>query len=151
LVSTLDAAIAELNRSGQLRVILERWKLWNQMTAAQTGDYTASAVPPTSYDAFVAATGATPRGSGGLDRYLGFLPKIVEGAGMTLEVSVLGMAIAVSLGLVLALCRSYAPAPLRTPVAGYIECVRGTPLLIQILFIFYALPDVGGSSPVLAG
>ena len=71
---------------------------------------------------------------------------------MTIEISILSMAIAVSLGLVLALCRSYARMPLTTLAAAYVECVRGTPLLIQILFIFYALPSCGIKlNPFFAG
>ena len=152
LLSALDAAINRLIRSGELRTILDRWKLWNPMTAAETGDFTTSSVPPTAHDAFIKATSPAPAGGRRFDRYLNFLPQIGKGAVITLQISVLSMAIAVSLGLLLALCRGYAPAPLRVPAACYIECVRGTPLLIQILFIFYALPQLGVRlDPFLAG
>lgn len=152
LVSELNAAITRLTRSGQLRAILDRWKLWNAMTAAQTGDHAVSTIAPTSYDAFMAAAGPASAAGGRIARYLGFLPQIAKGALMTLQISVLGMSIAISLGLILALCRGYAPLPLRAVAASYVECVRGTPLLIQILFIFYALPDIGVRlDPFLAG
>jgi polar amino acid transport system substrate-binding protein len=152
LLSALDDAIGRLIRSGQLRIILDRWKLWNPMTAAEIEDFTTSSVSPTDYDAFIKATTVSPAGGGRFDRYLSFLPQIGRGALMTLQISVLSMTIAVSLGLLLALCRKFAPAPLRAPAALYIECVRGTPLLIQILFIFYALPELGVRlDPFVAG
>jgi polar amino acid transport system substrate-binding protein len=152
LVSQLNAAIEDIIRSGQLHSILQRWNLWNDMTAAQTGDHTTSATPPTSYTAFIQATGTAANHNSKLARYIGFLPLLGRGALMTLEISVLGMAIAVSLGLVLALCRGYMPFPLKTLAGCYVECIRGTPLLIQILFIFYALPDIGVKlDPFLAG
>ncbi len=152
LVSELNAAIGDLVRSGELHAILQRWGLWNAMTAAQTGDYSSSSVAPTSYDEFIAGLGSASASTGRLERYIGFLPKIARGALMTLEISVLGMSIAVTFGLVLALCRMYARQPLKALAASYVECIRGTPLLIQILFLFYALPDIGiRLDPFLAG
>ena len=152
LVSELNAAIGDLVRSGELHAILRRWGLWNPMTAAQTGDYSSSTAAPTSYDEFMASIGGVSAGADRLERYIGFLPKIGKGALMTLEISVLGMSIAITFGLILALCRMYARQPLRGLAASYIECIRGTPLLIQILFLFYALPDIGVRlDPFLAG
>jgi polar amino acid transport system substrate-binding protein len=45
--------------------------------------------------------------------------------------------------LVLAVCRLFGPLPVRLAATGYIEVIRGTPLLIQLLFIFYGLPNIG--------
>jgi polar amino acid transport system substrate-binding protein len=152
LVAKLNVAIADITRSGQLHSILSRWNLWNSMTAKQTGDYTISLVKPVAYENFMTATLTTSKASGKIGRYLTFLPLIGRGAIMTLEISVLSMALAVSLGLILALCRNYARMPLTTLAAAYVECVRGTPLLIQILFIFYALPSLGVRlNPFFAG
>jgi len=141
LVAKLNAAITDITRTGQLHSILSRWNLWNSMTAAQTEDYTTTTVKPVAYDNFIKATSTAGQVNGRMTRYLTFLPLIGRGAIMTLEISVLSMAIAVSLGLILALCRGYARMPLTMLAAAYVECVRGTPLLIQILFIFYALPS----------
>jgi polar amino acid transport system substrate-binding protein len=152
LVAQLNIAIADITRSGQLHNILSRWNLWNAMTAVQTGDDTISAVQPVAYNNFMAATSSVSAGDGRIGRYLTFLPLIGRGAIITLEISLLSMAIAVSLGLVLALCRVYARLPLKMLAASYVECVRGTPLLIQILFIFYALPSFGVRlDPFVAG
>ena len=54
-----------------------------------------------------------------------------------------GALLAVALGLVLALMRLYGPKPVSISALIYIEVIRGTPLLIQLFFIFYALPYAG--------
>ena len=57
-----------------------------------------------------------------------------------------------SLGLGLALARLYGARPLAWLAVSVIEVVRGTPLLIQILFVFYGLPNIGiRLAPFVAG
>jgi polar amino acid transport system substrate-binding protein len=61
------------------------------------------------------------------------------------------MVVAVIAGFVLAVCRVFGPLPARWFATAYIEVIRGTPLLIQLLFIFYGLPIIGiRFSPFLA-
>jgi polar amino acid transport system substrate-binding protein len=61
------------------------------------------------------------------------------------------MIVAVFAGFVLAVCRIFGPPPARWFATAYIEVIRGTPLLIQLLFIFYGLPIIGiRFSPFLA-
>jgi polar amino acid transport system substrate-binding protein len=62
------------------------------------------------------------------------------------------MVVAVVVGLALAIIRRYGPPFAATLTVGYIETIRGTPLLIQILFIFYGLPNIGIKlDPFVAG
>jgi polar amino acid transport system permease protein len=70
------------------------------------------------------------------------LPALFQGLLLTLQATVLGSIVAFSLGLVLALALR-GPGFVRYPVRGFIEFVRSTPLLVQILFLYFALPDVG--------
>jgi polar amino acid transport system substrate-binding protein len=61
------------------------------------------------------------------------------------------MVLAVSAGLLIALVRLYLPTPLQMLSVVYVELIRGTPLLIQLFFIFYALPNIGIKlSPMVA-
>ena len=53
------------------------------------------------------------------------------------------MLLALSLGLVWALCRRSRLRSVSWPVAGAVEFVRSTPLLIQLYFVYYVLPDFG--------
>jgi polar amino acid transport system substrate-binding protein len=72
-----------------------------------------------------------------------YLPLLLRGAVTTVELSVLGMALAIVVGLVLVLMRLYGPWPLRWFSRGYVEVIRGTPLLIQLFLIYYGLPQIG--------
>ena len=80
------------------------------------------------------------------------LPLLLLGARFTLEITLLTIVFGVTAGLILALARLSPIMPLRALVTGYVELVRGTPLLVQIYFIYFVLPALGiNFSPVLAG
>jgi polar amino acid transport system permease protein len=80
------------------------------------------------------------------------LPELLQGVTITIEATVLATALALMLGLVLMLLRR-SRAPLAAwGAAAFVEFVRGTPLLVQLYFLFYVLPDVGLLlPPLLAG
>ncbi len=61
---------------------------------------------------------------------------------MTLKLFAITLVLSVPLGLVLALLRLSRFAGLRALVGGYIWLMRGTPLMLQMLFIYFALPFV---------
>lgn len=71
------------------------------------------------------------------------LPQLARASVITLEATVLGFAIAIVLGLILAIGRMYGPPWLAVPLVGAIEAIRSTPLLIQIFFIYFVLPRFG--------
>lgn len=77
------------------------------------------------------------------DFFWEILPSIAEGLWLTVQITVAGMALALTLGLVLALLRRSRFRLLRWPVSFFIEFIRGTPLLIQLFFLFFVLPDWG--------
>ncbi|MFM8359263.1 MAG: amino acid ABC transporter permease, partial [Verrucomicrobiota bacterium] len=64
---------------------------------------------------------------------------LLRAAATTVWVTCAGMALAAAWGLALALGRMYGPAPLRWATIAYIEVFRGTPLLLQIYFIYFGL------------
>lgn len=71
---------------------------------------------------------------------------------MTLKVSILGMLVAIVVGLALAIGLRYGPSIVPKLAVVYIETIRGTPLLIQVLFVFYGLPNIGIKlDPFVAG
>jgi len=67
---------------------------------------------------------------------------LLRGAIATLEIATCGTCLAVVLG-VLAAVVGQAGAPLRALVAAYVSFIRGTPLLVQLLVIYYLLPRIG--------
>lgn len=81
------------------------------------------------------------------------LPFLLEGLRVTVVVSLLAMVVGVIVGLVVALARLSPMAPLRWLAVFYIDFLRSTPLLIQLVWVFFALPILLGFSltPVTAG
>ena len=73
---------------------------------------------------------------------LNILPSLIEGAGVTLKVFAITLALSVPFGLALALMRLSRFRALGVFVNGYIWLMRGTPLMLQMLFIYFALPFV---------
>ncbi len=80
------------------------------------------------------------------------LPTLLQGLVVTLEATFLGFAFALVAGMVWAVIRRGAPGPLRTIVVWAVEFIRSTPLLVQLFFIYYVLPQWGlVLSPLVAG
>lgn len=66
--------------------------------------------------------------------------EFAEGARTTLYLTLISGAVGLVLGVVAALARTSGNALLRTISGAYIWIIRGTPLLVQILFMYFALP-----------
>ena len=77
-----------------------------------------------------------------MDYVLSLLGPLAQGATVTLKLFVITLLLAVPLGLVLALARVSRWKALSAFVNGYIWLMRGTPLMLQMLFIYFALPFV---------
>jgi len=73
---------------------------------------------------------------------LEILPKLAKASIVTIEATLLSFAIAAVLGLVLALLRM-SGRTVGWLTAAFVEFVRSTPLLIQIFFLFFVLPNAG--------
>ncbi len=79
-------------------------------------------------------------------------PRLAEGLLVTIQATLVGMAVALTLGLVLALARRSRHRLVSWPTGVLVEFVRSTPLLVQIYFLFYVLPDAGlRLSPLATG
>ena len=78
-----------------------------------------------------------------LSDMINFLPTLLRGALITIGVSLLAFGLALVFGLLTGIARISRIAPLRVVAACYIQFIRGTPLLLQLFFIYYVLPYVG--------
>ena len=78
-----------------------------------------------------------------LQDVLNFLPSLLQGAALTIAVSLLAFVLALIFGLAFGIARISRVAPVRGMAACYIQFIRGTPLLLQLFFIYYVLPYVG--------
>ncbi len=130
LKQRIDGILEKLSRSGELRAIYEKWGLWNadQETLRRRIESPSRAVD-------LEESRRAPLHA--------FLPTLLKGAGITIGISVVSMALAVTLGLLLTLLRLYGTKWMRALATAYIEFYRGTPLLIQLYILYYGLPNIG--------
>ncbi len=77
-----------------------------------------------------------------MEYILQIMGPLLQGTGVTLQVFFITLVLSVPLGLCLALLRISRFKLLGTLVNGYIWLMRGTPLMLQMLFIYFALPFV---------
>lgn len=137
LKRALDEILAGLLRTGELRRIYEKWGMWNERQEKLFTD--AGAAGYVGLEESKKAPIHT------------FFPNLLKGATITLSISIVSMALAVVLGLILVIIRLYGRPPFSTLATAYIEVYRGTPLLIQLYILYYGLPNIGISlSPLTA-
>jgi len=81
-----------------------------------------------------------------------FLPPLLHGAYITVSVSLISYGLALVFGLLIGIARVSRHKSLRVTAAFYIQFIRGTPMLLQLFFIYYVLP-YGGIllSPFISG
>ncbi|KZN13256.1 ectoine/hydroxyectoine ABC transporter permease subunit EhuD [Marinomonas sp. TW1] len=80
------------------------------------------------------------------------LPMILSAAKVTLLATLLGSCLAVLVGLAFALIRRSRHRSIRSVIYWLVEFIRSTPLLVQIFFLYYVMPEFGISmSPLLTG
>ena len=74
-----------------------------------------------------------------MDYVLTIVPSVAEGLQVTLKIFVITIVFSLPLGILMAMARLAPLVPLRKFMAAYIYLMRGTPLMLQILFIYYGL------------
>lgn len=72
------------------------------------------------------------------------IPLLIKGAGITLEITAMAVGLGLILGLFLGLAQLSHTRFLRWPAKVYVDVIRGTPLLVQIFIIYFALPNIIG-------
>ncbi len=123
LVGELDGAIDKLRQDGTLKSILRKWELWNSEQYRLYQDVTVEA-------------------SGESMPFALYFPLLVEGALVTVYITVAGMTLAIVLALPIALMRLYGPTPARWLAILYVEFFRGIPVLLLLYFLYYGLPSL---------
>ena len=74
---------------------------------------------------------------------LSVLPEIAQGLAITVLITITGTAIAMCIGLVLAIMRRARAKWISLPAEAFVEFVRATPLLVQLYFLYFGLPIFG--------
>ena len=71
------------------------------------------------------------------------LPRLLEGALITIEIAAIGFILSLTIGTLITVFRTVSQSRLLNAIlAVYISFIRGTPLLIQIFLVYYALPAI---------
>ncbi len=78
-----------------------------------------------------------------------FLPGLLEGAWVTIQITVAACVLAAICGLLAGLAKMSSIRPLRWFAIGYIELFRGTSALVQLFWLYYVLPDFGITLPAI--
>jgi polar amino acid transport system substrate-binding protein len=125
----LNQALRKGIQDGTLRRIYEKYGIWNA-DQERLAEIAAQPWPPQG-NAAVASRPENP--------WYYFLT-LTRAAGTTVLLSCLAMPLAILLGLAVAVGRLYGPWWLDRLLEGYVEVLRGTPLLLQLFVIYYLLP-----------
>jgi len=126
-------------RDGTLERIFRKWNVWNDDQPALYKRLLArEPVPPVSGMDDTIGVAAISR----WEAVRKYLPSLIKAAGITLVLSCLSMAVAVILGVLIASGRVYGNRIARLALTGYVELMRGTPILLQLFVIYYGLAAV---------
>jgi polar amino acid transport system substrate-binding protein len=136
LRDSVDDILRARMRDGSLEKSFRAWGVWDSTQTTHFGRVLAAATPDTVPN--VAKPGvARPAGSAAT-----YLPALARAAGITLVLSLLAMALAVAIGVVVAAGRVYGSAVVRGALTVYVEVIRGTPVLLQLFVLYYGLSSV---------
>lgn len=78
-----------------------------------------------------------------MDYIINIIPQMLDGCGVSLEIFLLTLIMSLPLGLALSIGRLSAFKLLQRSIALYVWVLRGTPLMLQLLFFYFALPVIG--------
>ena len=136
LRDAINDVLRQAMRDGALERILRRWNVWNddqpQLFARLLAGETVPAV--VGLDTSDSVAGA-PMWTAALQ----YLPSLLRASIVTIALSCLSMALAVALGVAIASGRVYGGRLMRAALAGYVELMRGTPVLLQLFVLYYGL------------
>ena len=85
-----------------------------------------------------------------MDNLLRIVLPMLEGAQVTLQIFFITLVLSVPLGMLFSLARLSSIKPIRYLTEVYIWLMRGTPLMLQLLFVYFALPMIGIRLPDIA-
>lgn len=126
-------------RDGALERIFRKWNIWNE---DQAGLYrrvlAGESVSPVSGLETMDLTSALS----GWEAIRQYLPSLVRASVVTIVLSCISMGLAVVLGVSIASGRVYGRGLTQALLTGYVEVMRGTPILLQLFVIYYGIADV---------
>jgi polar amino acid transport system substrate-binding protein len=137
LKAEVDAGIEKIIADGTLEQILKKWNLWNNaqvelQAQIRAGQKEAAGQYEMTSSAF---------------NWREALLRLGRAALVTIMLAFGAMVIAVFIAVPLAIGQSKGPRPVKAVCTTYIEFFRGTPVLVQLLFLYFGLPAIGLAMP----
>ena len=131
----INGILSEAMRDGRLESIYKKWNIWNEDQPALFSRVLAgeAIAPVTGYVTDNIAT--LPK----WDATRRYLPSLLRAATITLMLSCGAMLLAVILGVAIATGRVYGNRITQLALMGYVEIMRGTPLLLQLFVLYYGI------------
>jgi polar amino acid transport system substrate-binding protein len=137
LADQMDAALGRLMERGELRRIYRKWGIWNdaqeELMPGNLFEEDDTEEAPVIDVVKESQTGWS---------LTAYLPLLLEGAWVTIRLSCVSFALAMAIGLPVALARLYGPLWLRGLATGYVEFFRGIPVLLLLFFLYFGLPEI---------
>ena len=131
----MNEILRDAMRDGRLEAIFRKWQMWNDdQRALYARLMNDGATPP--------ETASTAASTNRWEAAVRYLPALLRAAGITVLLSMLSMAVAVALGVGIATGRVYGSRPVEVALTGWVELIRGTPLLLQLFVLYFGLAAV---------
>ncbi len=160
LLRKVNEALVVLIRSGELERIYKKYGLWDELNQ-QLGRFADDAryfgylqasmaeveVKEELPTAEAVGEATTKKTSGEIITQ--YLPVLAQASLMTIFLALVSFPLAILVGIGVAVGRLYGPSFLKAPLTAYVEFLRGTPLMLQLYFLFFVLPEVGINIPAV--
>jgi polar amino acid transport system substrate-binding protein len=123
-------------KDGALERIFRKWRVWNADQPALYARLLARepVAPVVGLDASATVSALTRWEAAKL-----YIPSLLRASVVTIVLSCLAMGLAIVVGVLIATGRVYGTRPLRALLTGYVELMRGTPILLQLFVLYYGI------------
>jgi polar amino acid transport system substrate-binding protein len=136
LRDTCNEILRAAMRDGRLERIFRKWSVWNDDQPKLYEQLLAGVPVPPIVGFDTSSSVATISKWEAARRYL---PSLLRASVVTLALSFLSMGLAVTIGVLIATGRVYGGPLARSALIGYVELIRGTPILLQLFVLYYGL------------
>ena len=143
----IDQILRQAMKDGSLEKIFRRWEVWSD-DQARFYARMVSGEPVTASAGSEAEMAAPPASEWQTARR--YLPSLLRASLITILLSWLSMGVAVILGIAIASGRIYGSRFTQGLLTGYVEVMRGTPLLLQLFVLYYGIADLVRLPPFFA-
>jgi polar amino acid transport system substrate-binding protein len=136
LRNSIDELLRTAMRDGTLEKIFRKWRVWNDDQPKLYAQILAGqpVAPVIGLDTSSSASAVSR-----WEAARRYLPSLLRASSVTIALSCLSMALAIAIGVVIATGRVYGGRVAQLALTGYVELIRGTPILLQLFVLYYGL------------